>query len=347
MKRLSIILVVLSLAMLMPSVAAQRDSPPAFDTPYDAYGLTLQHPPGWLPDANTDQGVTIVANPDDLLVATDEDPTTRATEPVIALDLLPLDAPLLQAPPDPRLEDLVPGLILGLDFTVDDVFNSSVAGRRALTLIGTDNAGTDGLVTLWTQNTDLAVLILSLPGPPTAAEWRAPWERMLAEITPAEAPPLPNEITSTFMEVRMDYPAEWTPLDAPDRFGLFEFPGDRDLFSLGRDDLFTGLVLTGIYQPTDDLVRAGVLPDDPTVDDLLALNVTFLRLRDVQVHEAWLFDAPGLLVRAVNGNDYDVYGVMGYVEGNVYFLQVISQIDGEVDAFIPTFHAILASAERV
>ncbi len=324
-----------------------QDTPPAFDATIDAYGITFNYPAGWLTDANTAQGVTIVANPDDLLAATDGDPTTRATAPSLSFDLLALDAPLLNAPPDPRLEDLMPGLVLGLELAVQEQFEHAVIGRRALTLIGVDAAGIGGFVTLWTQGDQLAVFILSLPPPHKLEDWLPTWESVLASIQPSEAQPLPNSTPSTFMQMTFDYPAEWVALDAPDRFGLFQYPGDRDLFSLGREDLFTGLVFTGIYQATEDLVAAGVLPNDPTVDDLLALNVAFLRLREVQVNEARLFEAPALLVRAVNGNDYDVYGVMGYVDDHVYFLQVISQIDGEVERFIPTFHAMMMAIERL
>ena len=317
--------------------------PQSFGSTYEHTPLefSFNYPDGWQVDAS--ETVTLVASQSDMPAATDDDPTTRASNLFISLDALHLtDMGLTDAA---RMED-VQGLVVGaLGFQMEQQYETPVMARRAITLHGVDGNGDSGLVTFWTQDGQLVLFVLSAPGPEVLPALVEPWQEMLTTVTPMGALPLTQTVYSDFTMMNFAAPEGWTDFNGTDRFGLFELSSDRDLYVVGSDAFFTGRVITALYQPADQLMEAGILPEQ-TLDALLALNIDFLGLNNVEVSEAVVLDEPALFVKSVNSGNFWSYGVMGFSEGVVYFIQVSSPDEAAVDEFRPTFHEMIQNLSR-
>jgi hypothetical protein len=168
---------------------------------------------------------------------------------------------------------------------------------------------------------------------------------MLNTVTPMGALPLTQPVYSDFTMMNFAAPEGWTIFNGTDRFGLFELAGDRDLYVVGSDAFFSGRVITALYQPADQLTQAGILPEQ-TLDALLALNIDFLGLNNVEVSEGVVLGEPALFVKSVNSGNFWSYGVMGFSEGVVYFIQVSAPTEAAVDEFRPTFHMMIQNLGR-
>jgi hypothetical protein len=236
-------------------------------------------------------------------------------------------------------------VIEALNFQVTQQIETPVMARRAITLMGMTGAGEHGLVTFWTQDGQLVIFVLSAPNAEIVPTLLAPWQNILNSVTPTGALPLTQAVYSDFTMLNFMAPEGWTVFNGTDRFGLFELSSDRDLYVVGSDAFFTGRVITALYQSADQLVQAGILPE-LSLDALLDLNIEFLGLNNVEVSEGMVLGEPAFFVKSVNSGNFWSYGVMGFTEGVVYFIQVSSPNEAAVDEFKPTFHVMMQNLAR-
>jgi hypothetical protein len=317
--------------------------PQSFGSTYEAatLGFTFNYPDGWLVD-NSD-AVTLLASRSDLPAATDGDPGTSASNLFISLDALMLAD--LGVTSGVRMDDVQQLVVQALGFQIQQQVETPVMARRAITLMGMDANGDFGLVTFWVQDEQLVLFIMSAPQPDILPALLAPWQRILETVTPMGALPLTQPVYSDFMALNFMAPEGWTVFNGADRFGLFELSSDRDLYVVGSDAFFSGRVVTALYQSADQLLQAGIL-EEQTLEALLELNIDFLGLNNVEVSEGWVLDEPALIVKSVNSGNFWSYGVMGYTQDIVYFIQVSSPTEAAVDEFQPTFHEMMQNLSR-
>ena len=323
----------------VPNVAI----PQSFGSTYEHTGLgfSFNYPDGWLVDAaNT---VTLLASQSDLPAATDDDPVTRPRNLFISLDAVSLAD--LGAPEGLRMDDAQQRVIQALGIQVLQQFETPVMARRAITMMSVDANGNHGLVTFWIQNEQLVIFILSAPAPDIVPALLPPWQSILNTVRPLGALPLTQNVYSDFTMLNFPVPQDWTIFNGTDRFGLFELSNDRDLYISGMDGFFTGPVISALYQPADQLIQAGILPE-PTLEALLALNIDFLGLSNVEVSEGMVLGEPALFVKSVNSGNFWSYGAMGFSQGVVYFIQVSAPEEAAVDEFVPTFHMMMQNLSR-
>lgn len=304
-------------------------------------GMMFDYPQGWVTD--TSSSLTLVANPKDLTAATDNDPATKAVEPFISLDLIALDGTGL--PPNPRLESARDLVVNVLGLAIEEELEIPVMARRAITLYAADKNGDYGLITLWLQDGSLVLFVLSAPTAQDTANWLSVWKLILASVRPINALPLTQSAFSEFLQAEFQYPENWTIYNETDRLGIFEQPNDRDLYIIGNYTFFTGIVITALYQATDELLQTGILTE-VSLDALLELNINFLSFSETQVGEAVFFGEPALTIKGVTGGGFYAYGVMGLVEDHAYFVLATSPKQSALDEFIPTFHAMMPTFEH-
>jgi hypothetical protein len=305
-------------------------------------GFSLVYPEGWTVD--TSSSLTILADAADLLAATDGDPATRAAQPFISLDALPL--PALGLAPDSRLDaaaEIVKGV---LGFTAQDVFEVPILARRSMTFFGSDSHGDYGLVTFWRQGDNLILYVFSAATAEEVQSWSSTWKQMLVGITPLNALPLSESFKSRFTNITISYPAGWTIFDGTDRLGIFEKSSDRDLWIAGQDSFMEAIAITVLYQDVKELVAAGVLRSENDLDELLNLNTVFLGWHEPKISEAILFGQPAYIVETANTGGFYVYAVMGFVEGHVYLIHSAAPDPIAVQLFKPTFDWMMMNFRR-
>ena len=142
----------------------------------------------------------------------------------------------------------------------------------------------------------------------------------------------------------IDYPEDWvTATQAP----VSLFAGtEADLADLQRGASPQGVILSHDHRGMSFMQGLG-LPEDPSPEDLYALNAGFFGWGEpVTQSEVTVLGAPALRARVSNGGRWEET-VMGYVGDQAYLLSVEAPSEEALDDFLPTFEAMLASAEAV
>ena len=161
----------------------------------------------------------------------------------------------------------------------------------------------------------------------------------------------PLELTETHeftgFGFSIDYPAGWLANTTLTITSINENEDDHQAAMRGADPLLMGVAVTLDHRGPAFLQSIG-LPADATVEDLLAFNFENFDYEQVSPpEEAEVFGVVGLRVRVNNpqGDTGIVY--QGFV-GEEAFLLILGAPDAEtLDAFMPTWEAMLASITAV
>jgi|GEM_PF-4456920 len=307
----------------------------------EGLGIQFEYPAGWLP--NTQQDITFTADPAEMPIATDGDPSTKPLSPFISMDFLPLAA--VGLPMDADTEDAFKVINDVLALQIDEQYETGVLSKRAVTVLAADSNDDYGIITFWIQRDVVVVFIMSTPNADGAKSLLSDWETILTTLRPIQSPPLTLEVTSQFGNLAWQLPEGWHVFDGPDRFGAFASRNDYDLYQIGQFQLFEDVVITVLYQPVSDLMNAGLLTEPDDLDELLNLNMQFLNLQNPIVREGWALEGPAYSVEAPNGDGFYTYGVMGFVDDNVYYVQASGFNVQRVIDFKLIFDWIIANLE--
>lgn len=90
------------------------------------------------------------------------------------------------------------------------------------------------------------------------------------------------------------------------------------------------------------------LPNDPSLQDLLALNTEFFELQEpMEVSETVIFGVPALSVKAHSESVGWGFGIMGFVNDEAFLLSLSAPSEEALDEFRPTWNRMLESIEPV
>lgn len=167
-----------------------------------------------------------------------------------------------------------------------------------------------------------------------------------------DAPPLTEtlEFAAKF-GFGIDHPAGWLVdiLPGPGITFLSELEIDRAALLRGLvPSEFPAEGISITHQHVDlSYLRGLGLPADPDLDTLLRFNAEFFSWQEpLEPVETEIFGVPALEVRTVDLSGDAVIALQGFIGGRVFIFMVSAPSEKALDAFLPTWQAMLASIER-
>jgi len=165
---------------------------------------------------------------------------------------------------------------------------------------------------------------------------------------PTSSPtPTPSLLTETHIfpnfDFSIDYPEGWTVANTSPYSIICELEEDKKNLMLSNNEPASGYCIAHDHRSMDYMQEVG-LPADPTLEDLFQLNVDLFNYQDPETSETTLFGAPALQVKAHNQLGTSIT-LMGFVNDEVFILEVTAPTEESLEAFSPMWEEMLASIE--
>ncbi|MCA0457719.1 MAG: hypothetical protein LCI00_27385 [Chloroflexi bacterium] len=338
MKRcLRLLVLVLAFAVGIPAVATAQDE--VWDlndtiTLTDlGFGLNFQS--DWVYAATQGNGIFFAQTEDDLAQVTDNDLSTIASDSSIQFIGTSLDelASVLGTKGEPTLEELADFVADGRGITeVEERIDIPVMSRRSLNVIGENEMGQGIFMTLWKQGQYAVAAILTAPDYDELVNVSYSWGQLLSSMRPSDTLPLGKDtIPLPVTNAEFNYPDGWVA-DPEYPNIVYELESDQ------QNGTSEGYFLLAIDQTLEDFG----LDDDATLDDVVEANISAYSIsKPIRYEEFMLLDQPAVVIRGQDGGDQYILLAQAIVDGNVIQIGVTSSDEDALDAFEPTFVAML------
>lgn len=336
-------LIVFMLVLFASAVQAQTGLMPTALFPIADLGIELPVPSSW--SYREADGVYFAASESDLDLATDGNPNSVPTSPVMQLAAVTLnDLATVTALPLQRSFDTV-ARQLGFQIS-GEAMPSSVLGHLSLTGFGTvNNAGL--ILTVWIQGESLVVLTLTTPDATTANANARDWGTILGNIKASDALDLDRRVTSTY-GFEVAYPQAWTPVSFENNglFGVFETSADAQLVLSGSGT--TNITATSFVVSFNRFADLS-LTDQSTPADLGDILSANLGLSDQVTQGEFYVNGTigtGLYGQMPNGRWLYVVGTLDTDQQVVLFYMLAAPNETALSDLMPTFWAMLHSTNQ-
>jgi hypothetical protein len=146
----------------------------------------------------------------------------------------------------------------------------------------------------------------------------------------------------------IDYPAGWFAASRKPNTVISQLGVDFQRVITDNDELpTTGITITHDHRGTAFMRSIG-LPADASIEDLVQVNAGFFEWQEpFEISETEIFGMPAVSVRAVDGKGDSGVALQGFIGEEVFLLTVVAPSDEALDAFLPTWEAMLASIRPV
>lgn len=337
-RRLLLLALVLALAVGLPVAVAAQNSEAVWDLTenltFTDLGFNVYYPEGWVYGATNGSGVFFAETEDDLAQVTDDDPNTLGTSNTMQFIGTEIEALAEVVGSDaPTLEEIAAFVMESRGITESEPpVEVPVMSRRSYSILGEDAAGQGWILTVWKQGDFAIGAFLTSPDYDETVRVAFSWGQVLANILPNDplrldkgTVPLPT------VGAEFNYPEDWF-VDPDNANIVYELESDY------TDDSSEGFLLIGIEQSLEDLE----LDDDATLEDVVEANIAILELTEPVRHEEFIMlDQPAIVIRGTDGSDQYALLAHTIVDGVVVQIGVISPDEKSMDAFEPTFVAML------
>ena len=338
-RRLLLLVLVLALAVGIPAVTAAQETEAVWDLndtiTLTDLGFALNFPSDWVYAATNGNGIFFASNKDDLAQVTDDDLSTTASDSSIQFIGTSLEelTSVLGTKGEPTLEELADFVAQGRGLTeLEKRIDIPVMSRRSLNVIGENEAGQGVFLTLWKQGQYAIAAVLTAPSYDELVNISYSWGQFLSSFSPSDAALLGKDtILLQNTNAEFNYPEGWVA-DAQSPNIVYELESDQ------QNGTSEGYFLLGIDQTLEEFG----LDESATLDDVVQANISSYSISEpIRYEEFMLLDQPAVVIRGQDGGDQYILLAQAIVDGNVIQIGVTSSDEDALDAFEPTFVAML------
>lgn len=318
-----LIFFVLCMIFFVSTIAAQEN-----ELTVPELGFKFASPGTWV-----NSGINFAENQADLAALTDTDEATQPTGQTITITSLPF------ADFGAELDQAAETVMQNAGIQVSVTAESSVMGRRAVSLSGTNTQGRAIAANFWQQGEDLIVFTFGMPA------LNETWETTLASIEPLLAETLEvTAVQSEELALEMIAPMDWEVFTNEQSIGFFELGRDLESFQTNLPTTASTILVT-----VQTLETMGLTPDT-TLEDIQAWMGFDPEIASIiDEGEFLVLDQPGFGFRDIDPEQgYANFTVITLSdEGTVTFYNLSTPDEEALEQGTPLFLTLLQTLKSI